>query len=567
MVANNWLQDFCSISSMYNGRSIHGDPPAPAPKFQFFLARDADHIIFFALKTLGMVSSTTIPITCVRLGKSTFQITTCVGQSLQTYDLRRGLSLVFVSRPQTPESITATFAWQDKVFAAYGSARPGSSRGVWVFKRGKKIASLQVPADFIEPIERLLVLGSWIVGCSSNCIQVWKNNTYEHYTTLTPRHAMDTAGKGIYTSAMCNMPTYLNKVFVGKYDGSIDIWNVKTGKLIYTILPESRGLGAVSSIQPSPVLSLIAVAYKNGGLSILNVETGQLVLPLRNNSSSLHQITSIAFRTDGLGAGAEGRNPGVMATSCINSGDVTLWDLNNGGKVMAILRRAHGISQDETGAGINHIDFLDGQPVLVSCGKDNALKTWIFDESPFSPTPRLLHSRRGHSAPVTTLGFLPPVSEDSEFSGKWLLSASKDRSLWGFSVRKDSQNTEISQGAMERKAKNFAGDDNIVTGDRAQDTVRAPEITCIACSLNRDGGIGVTTSGSTWTNPKLASTSESNKTGWESVLTGHRGDKYARTWFWGKKRAGRWAFETGDGSDVKVRGFPPRRKKNIYLSD
>jgi U3 small nucleolar RNA-associated protein 21 len=34
-------------------------------------------------------------------------------------------------------------------------------------------------------------------------------------------------------------------------------------------------------------------------------------------------------------------------------------------------------------------------------------------------------------------------------------------------------------------------------------------------------------------------------------VTGHQGDKYARTWFWGRKKAGRWIFETGDSSDVR----------------
>lgn len=45
-------------------------------------------------------------------------------------------------------------------------------------------------------------------------------------------------------------------------------------------------------------------------------------------------------------------------------------------------------------------------------------------------------------------------------------------------------------------------------------------------------------------------TSEVSMTGWESIVTGHTGDKTARTWFWGRKRAGRWAFETGDGTPV-----------------
>lgn len=499
------------------------------------------------LKTLGLVSPTAVPLTCVRLGKSTFQITTSVGHSLQTYDVRRGLNLVFVSRPQTPGMITATFSWQDKVFAAWGNFQPGSPGGIWVFKRGKKVASLEVPANLRGPIERILVFGSWIVGSNSQGIEVWKSSSYEHYTSLSPQRQAGSTSEHIYTSQLCNMPTYLNKIFIGRYDGAVDIWNVRTGKILYSILPAFKDADAVTALQPTPVLSLIAIAYKSGALSIQDVETDKVVLPLRTPLSKASPITSITFRTDGLGAGDDGRRSGVMATTSIDNGDVTMWDLNHGGRVTGILRRAHMVSLNETASGTTHIEFLDGQPVLVSSGRDNALRTWIFDEMPFSPIPRPLHQRSGHYAAISTLHFLPSSSDGSEFGGKWLLSASKDSSLWGFSVRKDSQNTEISQGAIGHKTNKIGG-----TQTESYNNLKAPEITCIACALNRDGGMGVTTSGPVWANPKVTDTNSSSTTGWESIVTGHRGDKYARTWFWGKKKAGRWTFETGDGTEVKV---------------
>ncbi|PYH92773.1 Utp21-domain-containing protein [Aspergillus ellipticus CBS 707.79] len=507
--------------------------------------------IFSSYRTLGLVS-TNVPFTCVRLGKATFQITTSVGRSLQTYDLKQGLNLVFISRPQTPETITATFAWQDRVFAAWGNLRSGCKGGIWVFKRGKKVGSLEMPLGFSEPIERLLVFGSWIVGCSNKCIQVWKNASYQHHTTLSPQAIKDSPGGHVYTGQICNMSTYLNKVFVGRYDGKVDIWNVKTGRIIHSLLPESPRSGSVTALQPSPVLSLIAIAYKSGALSICNVETGQLVISLRTDFSQASNITSIAFRNDGLGAGEHGQAPGVMTTGCKDNGDITMWDLNNGGRLMGVLRRAHR-SSNESGSGINHIQFLDGQPVMVSSGGDNSLRTWIFDETPFSHIPRPLHSRSGHSATITALNFLPPASDGSESSGKWLLSASKDCSLWGFSMRKDSQNTELSQGAVEHRTKRKVASSHAGGTPQAhtERDFRAPEITCVACSLNRDGGIGATTSGPIWSNPKVTRTDDSSKTGWESMVTGHRGDRYARTWFWGKKKAGRWAFETGDGTEVK----------------
>lgn len=504
------------------------------------------------MKTLGLVTPTTVPVACVRLGKSTFQITTSVGRSLQTYDLRRGLNLIFVSRPQTPDIITAVCSWQDKVFAAWGSFRSGSPGGIWVFKRGKRIASLELPAGLGGPVERLLVFGSWIVGCSGKSIEVWKSVSYEHYASLSPQRGGDKSGGHVYTSQMCNMPTYLNKIFVGRSDGAVDIWNIRTGKLVYSIFPAFKNAGAVTSLQPTPVLSLVAIAYKNGALSIVDIETNKVILPLRTTSSKVAPITSISFRTDGMGAGEDGRLAGAMATACIDSGDITMWDLNNGGRVTGILRRAHRVSGNETGSGTTYIEFLDGQPVLISSGKDNNLKTWIFDGTPFSPIPRPLHQRSGHSAAITALGFLPSSCDGSEFGGKWLLSASKDCSLWGFSVRKDSQNTELSQGAIQHKT-NKAGElvnDGTRVGE--QNELKAPEITSIACALNRDGGMGITTSGPIWSNPRVTGTNASNITGWESVVTGHRGDKYARTWFWGKKKAGRWTFETGDGTEVKV---------------
>ena len=272
-------------------------------------------------------------------------------------------------------------------------------------------------------------------------------------------------------------------------------------------------------------------------------------------------MTSISFRTDGLGAGDDGRVTGVMATANKEDGDVTLWDLNNGGRIMGVLRGAHDPPSSMSGGvvgGISRIEFLAGQPVLISSGLDNALRSWIFDETPFSPVPRILHSRSGHAAPVTRLDFLPTDSDGADAGGKWLLSAGKDQSLWGWSLRRDGQSTELSQGNVRRKAKKLGlvGSDLATGSSTTLEDLKAPEITCLACSLNRDGGMGASTGGgAVWTNMANkkggADASESGATGWESVVTGHRGDKYARTWFWGRKKAGRWAFETGDGTEVK----------------
>lgn len=443
------------------------------------------------------------------------------------------------------------------MFAAWGGNGRKANCGVWVFQRGKKVAELEVPHGGIERITSLVVMGEWVVGCGPNRVEVWKTATLEHYTTL------QSASSSALSGHICNMPTYLNKIFVGRRDGSVEIWNMSTAKLLYTLLPPAADFGAITALQATPALSLIAIAYESGPVTIHNIRTDKEVMRLNTGGSQKLPVTSISFRTDGLGAGEDGREDGVMATASRDSGDVAFWDLNRGGRKTGTLRGAHGpppSASGSVGGGIGKIEFLVGQAVIVSSGLDNSLKSWIFDETPFSPVPRILHSRGGHAAPVSNLRFLPSNADGSDDVGKWLLSASKDRSLWGWSLRRDGQSTELSQGAIQKKAKKMGLLNGASEGSKHHvklEDLKAPTITCMACSLNRDGGMGAMTRvNGIWNNSSKVKGQdkkaiEANMTGWESVVTGHAGDKTARTWFWGRKRAGRWAFDTGDGTEVK----------------
>lgn len=482
-----------------------------------------------------------MPFTSVPLGKTTFQITTSIGRNLQTYDLRRGLNLVFLSHQPTPGNITATYAYRDRVFAAW--ATQNGARGIWVFKRGRYVAELETLPSSGPPLEKIIVFGSWVVSCTSTSIQVWRADNYELYTELFPAGA--TQADQRLSGALSSLPTFLNKIFVGRIDGNVEIWNISTGKFIYTITPPSSDCGSVVYLEPAPALSILAVGYSSGHVVLRNVQDESTILHLQH--SHTHPVSSISFRTDEMGAGEDGKLDGVMATASVESADVTLWDLNGGGRIAGILRGAHEVSSESRSSGINKIEFLPDQAVLISSGLDNSLRSWIFDQSPFSPIPRPLHSRSGHGAPVTALTFLPVASDGSDAAGKWLLSAGLDLALWGFSLRKDGQSAELSQGRVKSKARKI--------GSRIDQTstieeLKAAEITSIAACLNRDAGMGIATKGPVWTNVKGQKGEESSVAGWESIVTTHRGDKCARTWFWGKKKAGRWAFETADGSEA-----------------
>ncbi|ODA76367.1 hypothetical protein RJ55_08213 [Drechmeria coniospora] len=521
--------------------------------------------IFAPFRTVGLVSPTAVPFTSIPLGKTSFQITTSVGKSLQTYDLRRGLNLVFVTRPQTPFNITASFAWNKQLLAAWGGSGKGESQGIWLFQRGKKVDELALPSDMTEPITQILVFGTWIVAVATTRIEVFKSATLEHYTTI---HTVTASNSGNHiTGGITSMPTFLNKIFVGRKDGWVEIWNISTGKLIFTILPPTPDCGSVTCLEPTPALSHMAIAYSEGPLVIINVLTGKRVVEVEAGNPEA-PVCSISFRTDGMGAGNDGRKDGVMTTATSATGDVTFWDLNGGGRVMGVLRSAHNPPSQDGGrirGGVSKVEFLAGQPVIVTSGLDNSLKTWIFDTTPFSPVPRILHSRSGHSGPVNCLQFLPTDFDGPEAGNKWLLSGGRDRSLWGWSLRQDGQSTELSQGNIRKKAKKagILSASTLAHGPTTTlEDLKASEITCIASSLNRDGGIGAIPGKlPIWLKEhkrqKVTGAEVSGMTGWESVVTAHKNDPYALTWFWGRKRAGRWAFKTGDDTNVSTVAISP----------
>jgi U3 small nucleolar RNA-associated protein 21 len=406
------------------------------------------------------------------------------------------------------------------------------------------VGELDTTDTHAQPIQQILVFGSWIVGGGGEAVEVWKTDSYEHHTTILPSTPAVHPSQTVLSGPVCTLPTLLNKIFVGRRDGLIEVYNVSTGRLVHTIHAPSASSGSVTALAAVPALCLLAAAYADGSLVIVDVEYDETILELHQKSTR-KPITCITFRSDGLGAGDDGRKDGVMATSSIESGDITIWDLHRQGRVVAVVRGAHETS-GHSQTGVNKVEFLPGQPVLVSSGLDNALRSWVFDETPGSPSPRLLHSRSGHAAAIGRLRFLPAASDGSDAAGKWLLSAGQDRSLWGFSLRKDGQSTELSQGDVRRQARKQA----LLTDDGpGVEHFKAGPIVDMACTLNRDGGMGAV-GGAVWANAKTADAEETSMTGWESIVTAHADDRFARTWSWGRKKAGRWTFETGDRRPV-----------------
>lgn len=451
--------------------------------------------IFSPFRVLGNVSNE-IPLAIGTLG-STFYSVTSVGRSFQIYDVAT-LHLLFVSQSQTPSKITCLAAHFHYVFAAYANC-------IGIYKRGRLEHTLECPTD--GTITHMLPFGEYLVATSSSGeIFIYKKPAgskiaSELYTTLSQ---INTQIDGNIVG-LIHPPTYLNKIVVATTEHVL-IFNIRTGKLLYRS-PEAQFGESISCIEFAPALDIIAVGTAVGGVFLYNIKKakilGSKIFASPQDESS--KVVSISFRTDG--------SPHLVAG--LNTGDLFFYDLQKRSRIH-VLRGAH----KETHGGIANVKFLNGQPIIITNGGDNHLKEFVFDptlstsnSSVVSP-PRHLRSRGGHSAPPVAIEF--PHEDKSHF----LLSASRDRSFWSFSLRKDAQAQELSQRLQKNKSNKRQA------GQVASMREKFPEITSISSSQAREGD-------------------------WENILTAHKDETFARAWDSRSKRVGRFNLDTIDNGIVK----------------
>ncbi|CAI5756617.1 unnamed protein product [Candida verbasci] len=446
--------------------------------------------IFNPFRVLGNVTDST-PFSIGNLG-STFYAVTSIGKSFQIYDLNT-LHLLFVSQTQTPSKITCLNAHFHYVYAAY-------SNKIGIYKRGRLEHTLTCETQ--GNISHMIVFGEYLIAtCTLGNIFVFRKiegmkYPTELYTVIKVVKNVDINGEIV---GLIHPPTYLNKIVVVTTSG-LFIINVRSRKLLFK--SDNFQNESLSCIESAPVLDVVALGTTKGNIFLYNLKKGKILGDVIKTSGSENgdKITSISFRSDGT--------PHLVAS--LNSGDLYFYDLNKKARVH-ILRSAH----KESYGGVSKAQFLNGQPILLTNGGDNHLKEFVFDpnlstsNSSIIAPPRHLRSRGGHSAPPIAINF------PDEDKTHYLLSASRDRSFWSFSLRKDAQAQEMSQRLPKTK------DGKRQAGQVSSIKEKFPEILSIASSNSREGE-------------------------WENIVTCHKDEPFARTWNSTTKKVGRHNLPTVD---------------------
>lgn len=454
--------------------------------------------VFSPFRVLGNVSNE-VPFALGTLG-STFYVVTSVGRSFQIYDVST-LHLLFISHTQTSSKITALAAHYHYVYASYGNH-------IGIYKRGRLEETLVCPGNSL--INYLIVFGEFLIATTTEGeVFTFKRNGKKYPSEL--HSSLYNIKPSIHGEivGLIHPPTYLNKVIVAT-SNNLFIINVNTGKLLYQT-PDNQFEDKISAVEIAPALDVIAIGTVTGGVYLFNIKKAKTIGG-RINAANIEggsKVVSLSFRTDGSSHLVAG----------LSNGDLFFYELEKKTRIH-VLKNAH----KEVYGGIANVKFLNGQSVVVTNGGDNSLKEFVFDptlsttnSSIISP-PRHLRSRGGHSAPPVKIDF--PKENKSHF----ILSASSDRSFWSFSLRKDAQAQELSQ-RMSKSA-----DGKRQGGQVSSMKEKFPEIIDIASNQAREGD-------------------------WETIVTAHRDEYFARTWDSQSKRVGRHVFKTVDGGLVSSVGI------------
>lgn len=146
-----------------------------------------------------------------------------------------------------------------------------------------------------------------------------------------------------------------------------------------TSLPETSDTGpvlgsAITALVQSPAIDVVGIGYASGEISVYDVrlderlmrmfmDGGIRALGFRNGT---HLFTLRRHTHSSLWCFFPSDGQPILA-SASSAGHIALWDLNNGGRLVHMIRGAHD-------GAITAIEWVPGQPVLVTSGEDNSVK-------------------------------------------------------------------------------------------------------------------------------------------------------------------------------------------------
>ncbi|XP_071586251.1 WD repeat-containing protein 36 isoform X1 [Heliangelus exortis] len=382
--------------------------------------------LFAGFRVLGRFSGPVPHVLRYHSRHREFYLATAVGNSVHTYNVKK-LGIVAVSNA-LPQDITCLAADRMLIFASYDNI-------LHAFARNKEV--VHTYEGHKARIHLLQPFGDHVISVDvDNVLIVWNIQSEEEYLRVDFDKATFTV------SAILHPSTYLNKILLGSEQGSLQLWNIRSNKLLYSFPGWNS---AVTTLEQAPAVDVVAVGLVSGHIIVHNIKFDESLMKFQQDWGP---ITAISFRTDG--------HPVMAAGSPI--GHIALWDLEEK-KLLCQMQDAHSTA-------VAGMSFVPGEPLLITNGADNAIRVWIFDGP--GGTGRVLRSRMGHSAPPTKIRYHGQ-------NGEQILSAGQDGTLQSFSTVHEKFNKSLGRGSINKKKSKKKG--------LKLDTMALPPITVFASEV------------------------------------------------------------------------------------
>uniref|UniRef100_A0A336LZ66 CSON006517 protein n=1 Tax=Culicoides sonorensis TaxID=179676 RepID=A0A336LZ66_CULSO len=357
--------------------------------------------IFNRNKSLGFVSNHVPAAVRYYQKRKENIIVTCTGRSVHAFT--SGFRLIN-STPLHSEDINCVATDPFLVHVAAG-------KNIYSWRSGREIKKTFIGHK--ANIHLLLPFGPHLIAVDEdNVMKVWDIESELVYLEIP----FDKTSFKV--TSIVHPPTYVNKIVLGSEQGTLQLWNLKSSKLIYTF---NKYDSKITVLEAAPASDIIAIGMENGRISLLNLKFDEILMEFNQECGA---VTSISFRTDGFSIMASGST----------SGRVSLWDLEK--RKLSSILEAHGDA-------VSSLVCYNNEPLMFTASPDNSIKLWIFDMPDGGP--RLLRRREGHALPPLCIRY-------HGAGGRHIISAGEDVSMRIFSTVSETLNRSMGQASYNRKA-------------------------------------------------------------------------------------------------------------------
>ena len=219
-------------------------------------------------------------------------------------------------------------------------------------------------------------------GSVDGTIKLWNVKTGTEIRTFTGHKG------GVYSVAFISYGTILAS---GSADMTIKFWNVETGTEIHT---PTGHTDAVLSVEFSPDNTILASGSADVAIKFWNVETGtEIHTPTPTGHKRI--VFSVAFSPDGT----------ILASGSVD-GEIKFWNVETGTEIRALTGHKHVVYS---------VEFSPDGTILASGSADGTIKLWDVK------TGAEIYTFTGHKNFVYSLAFNP--------DGTILVSGSADRTI------------------------------------------------------------------------------------------------------------------------------------------